>query len=576
MIKRMRGRSKQSSEESHAPADSREIVLAYHERTKHHFNRYAEALGYMDWETQPYPFRHYEGAPRVDLPFGVMEDHTPYADLYRSGAIPAADLTLQSVGSFLYFSMALSAWKEVPGSRWSLRVNPSSGNLHPTEAYLVLPGLEDLGPGLAVYHYHPLDHSLERRADFAELVALDDRSDSLGGIGREDASRGPLFLVSLTSIHWREAWKYGERAYRYCQHDCGHAIAALSLSAALHGWRLSLIEAPSDDQHARLIGVDRFAEFHEAEREAPEALFAVHAGAPGPVAIDHLLSGAKEAQWLGRANTLSTDHHSWEVIDAVDAASRKPVTPPPGDCIEVEADESTPVASSDEYQPGVSARQVVRQRRSAVAMDRQSTLSSQQFFAVLERVMPRPGRPPFNTFPAFPSVHLALFVHRVVGLSPGLYFLLRDAAKAAELRDLMSDEFSWHTPPACPERLPLFVLREGDCKGAAAQVSCGQEIAADGAFSLGMLAEFSGPIARYGAWHYRRIFWETGVIGQVLYLEAEAVGLRSTGIGCFFDDPMHALLGLTDNRYQSLYHFTVGGAVDDHRLTTKPGYEPRA
>jgi nitroreductase len=120
------------------------------------------------------------------------------------------------------------------------------------------------------------------------------------------------------------------------------------------------------------------------------------------------------------------------------------------------------------------------------------------------------------------------------------------------------------------------VLREGDCKGAAAQVSCGQEIAADGAFSLGMLAEFSGPIARYGAWHYRRIFWETGVIGQVLYLEAEAVGLRSTGIGCFFDDPMHALLGLTDNRYQSLYHFTVGGAVDDHRLTTKPGYEPRA
>jgi hypothetical protein len=39
---------------------------------------------------------------------------------------------------------------------------------------------------------------------------------------------------------------------------------------------------------------------------------------------------------------------------------------------------------------------------------------------------------------------------------------------------------------------------------------------------------------------------------------------------------MHALLGLTDNRYQSLYHFTVGGAVDDHRLTTQPGYEPRA
>ena len=29
------------------------------------------------------------------------------------------------------------------------------------------------------------------------------------------------------SIHWREAWKYGERAFRYCQHDAGHAIASV-------------------------------------------------------------------------------------------------------------------------------------------------------------------------------------------------------------------------------------------------------------------------------------------------------------------------------------------------------------
>ena len=26
-----------------------------------------------------------------------------------------------------------------------------------------------------------------------------------------------VMLVALTSIHWREAWKYGERAFRYCQ-----------------------------------------------------------------------------------------------------------------------------------------------------------------------------------------------------------------------------------------------------------------------------------------------------------------------------------------------------------------------
>ncbi len=62
------------------------------------------------------------------------------------------------------------------------------------------------------------------------------------------------------------------------------------------------------------------------------------------------------------------------------------------------------------------------------------------------------------------------------------------------------------------------------------------------------------------------------MIGQALYLEAEAAGIRATGIGCFFDDEMHRLLGLEGQEWQSLYHFTAGGAVEDQRLTTLPPY----
>lgn len=38
------------------------------------------------------------------------------------------------------------------------------------------------------------------------------------------------------------------------------------------------------------------------------------------------------------------------------------------------------------------------------------------------------------------------------------------------------------------------------------------------------------------------------MIGQVLCLEAEAQGVRATGIGCFFGDPVHELMGLTETR----------------------------
>lgn len=104
----------------------------------------------------------------------------------------------------------------------------------------------------------------------------------------------------------------------------------------------------------------------------------------------------------------------------------------------------------------------------------------------------------------------------------------------------------------------------------AAAIACGQAIAADGCFALAMLADLRDlPGA---PWLYRRLFWETGSIGQTLYLEAEALGIAATGIGCFFDDRMHAMLGLQGRALQSLYHFTVGGRVDDERLQTRDAY----
>ena len=82
-------------------------------------------------------------------------------------------------------------------------------------------------------------------------------------------------------------------------------------------------------------------------------------------------------------------------------------------------------------------------------------------------------------------------------------------------------------------------------------VSCHQDIAGDGAFSLGMIAVFRDTICS-APYRYRQLFWETGMIGQVLYLEAEAHGVRGTGIGCFFDDAVHEDPG---NRRQSISEF---------------------
>jgi hypothetical protein len=62
------------------------------------------------------------------------------------------------------------------------------------------------------------------------------------------------------------------------------------------------------------------------------------------------------------------------------------------------------------------------------------------------------------------------------------------------------------------------------------------------------------------------------MVGQVLYLEAEEAGIRSTAIGCYFDDPVHEIFGIASRQWQSFYPFSVGGPVEDVRLTTLPAY----
>jgi hypothetical protein len=289
-------------------------------------------------------------------------------------------------------------------------------------------------------------------------------------------------------------------------------------------------------------------------------------------------------RWYGKANRLSRDNPvPWEIIDQVEVASWKSSTEervvelcPGRSTVEPPINPSPHASSLYPDQP--SAGQVIRQRRSALAFDGQTSISVLGFFTMLARVMPRVERDlchrpmPWDVLPWAPAIHLALFVHRVDGLASGLYMLVRDPAKVDALRRATHQQYAWTSPPGCPEDLPLFLLEEGDARKLAAQVSCHQDIAGDSAFSLGMIAEFESSLRRYGPWFYRRLFWETGVIGQVLYLEAEAAGVRATGIGCFFDDPVHQVFGFSDAKFQSLYHFTTGGHVEDPRLTTLPPY----
>ncbi len=534
-------------------------VQEYHETTKHQFHQYARGPGYLDWASQPDPFRRYEGTPLIPLERPSAEATVLYDSVMNGILPPARPLTHLSLSTLLFHSLALSAWKQAGSEKWALRVSPSSGNLHPTEAYVICGPVEGLHGSPAVFHYAPKVHGLELRAALPDTI-WQELAEGLpeGGV-----------LLALSSIPWRESWKYGERAYRYCQLDVGHALGAISVAAAGLGWRAMLMDHFSTDQVAALCGL---ADSAGPESEHADCLVALIPESSAATVHSPPVRGAAPSvlaalDWQGRPNQLSHSHARWEIIDDVAAACKKPPT-----------DWEWPFS---EAQPGVQEEQpvrpmslsgIVRQRRSAVSMDGISSMEKIVFYRILQRLMVGGARPPFCSLPWPPRAHLAVFVHRVSGLRQGLYLLCRNDEEETALRQSMQDRFLWERPAGCPAALPFFLLADGDMRKVAAQVSCYQDIAGEGCFSVAMIVRYSDTLERQGAWSYPRLFWECGMIGQVLYLEAEAARLRGTGIGCFFDDPLHLLLGLKGRAYQDLYHFTIGGPVDDPRLSTLPAY----
>ena len=601
--------------ESGGRNDATEHLFNYHQATKHTFASVRTGAHFLDWKNQPNPFRTYYGAPTISLPpdpgFTTTGTFTAIAELAGGDALHDGDkshlpqstpLDALWLSRLLWHSMAISAWKKVSatGSRYSLRVNPSSGNLHPTETYLALHGFADLDDGL--YHYRADVHALEQR--------------STGNWPRELAQAleipGDLelsLIVALTSIFWREAWKYRDRAYRYCCHDLGHAAMSVLLAAGALGLRGGAIAHFADGLFAKKLGL-------AGSDEAPLAFLvfpsttpvAARSATPAPQIAVHEI-------FAGHPNELSTEEvryealldmhrstilpdpagppHSAAAIDLVsirntpESVSRaldsiptaRNSIPATLDSINVQEPAAAAVGRPADFLAYEASRApardvplaaIARRRRSALDFDPQTALMEradlEQLLDFATRDWPAEWR---GSFPRVSGRHengtdlitLYLYVHRVRDCEPGIY--------------------RWNDPAAGPAAgssagasAKLEQLHRGNVQRVAAYLSLEQALAGNACFAISMIGDLARAALRFGNRGYRYALFEAGVIGERLYLGAEALGWNATGIGAFYDDDVHRYLGfLAEGSDESaalpqqvIYHFAVGRAVRDPRL----------
>jgi hypothetical protein len=194
------------------PAGS--AVRRYHEATSHLINsaRLGEQYaGSMDEALRPRLYKLYPTLSAIPLPQDLEPSTMPaldaIADATGAGAPGEQIPDLATLVRLLLLTDGIIRRVNRGGGEVEFRAAPCTSALYHEELYLVCGDLPGMPAG--VYHYGVHDHALRRLRDG------DYRAHLVEASGGEPALvQAPAILVT-TSVFWRNAWKYLNRAYRH-------------------------------------------------------------------------------------------------------------------------------------------------------------------------------------------------------------------------------------------------------------------------------------------------------------------------------------------------------------------------
>jgi len=211
-------------------------ALEYHQETKHSEVSIRSSNHYLDWDNKPKPFKFYtalssEALP-VDFPIPSLNVIT-MKDTDQVLSSSDTKINIKLLSSLLFFSSGITRQLKFPHGNYFMRAAPATGALYPIELYIVTENIDGLKAG--VYHFCPGQFALTKLREGDHRLVLFEAS------GHDEVTKNSPFTLILTSIAWRNAWKYQARSYRHWFWDSGVITANLIATAMSFGLNTKLI-----------------------------------------------------------------------------------------------------------------------------------------------------------------------------------------------------------------------------------------------------------------------------------------------------------------------------------------------
>jgi SagB-type dehydrogenase family enzyme len=449
----------------------------YHRRTKYSRDRLPK--GGLDPSNQPETLKNYKNAQTV--PFSkelVLPRIEAARALLGNFQRKPESLSLDFVARLLYMSYGFTDQVDYQTRVFYYRSAPSAGALYPVEIYLAAKGVEGLDDGL--YHYNLEDFSLNILHPGAPPPEI------------------PAPAIYLSTIFFRSAWKYKERAFRYCLLDTGHVAENIGIISSTLGLRADFTADFDDHALNEYLGL-------EPEKEAVLGMLRLVTTADEtPAQIPENISNPPEAEPVA-AREIHYDiiTRVWEktIQSTEETLSNLPAWP--GD-----VDVSLPAPDQNDFHGPtlVAALQNRRSRRNFKPRDIQR--------GDLSRLLSLAATPDIGA-----RINLSLVTNAVQDLPDGCY---RFQPANQSLKKVMGGFIGLDLSKA--------VLNQ-DWLGRANLVLVMSS-------PLERLEQTMGPRA------LRYAYLAAGRLGQRAYLACEVMDWGCCGVGAFYDDDVREILRL--------------------------------
>jgi SagB-type dehydrogenase family enzyme len=487
------------------------IAQHYHERTKYDPETIASRSQSLDWSKQPVPFKEYKIGATFDLKSYIQEAPEAFANN------PDGEWW-RRLSRFLFCSYGLTARMPSMGNTVYLRSSPSAGGLYPAEIYLVSRGTPLLPPGL--YNYQCRTHSLMH---FWESNVWQNLQEAC--FWHPSLENTQIALV-ITSVFYRSAWRYEDRAYRRIFLDTGHLLGNIELAAAISDYRPHLIGGFIDQAVDEMLYIDPQQESAIAVLPLADLLDINQNLSAGRTA----LPSATETEYpkLPDGELLQYFHRMTQIQPGTTGKLNLPEIKQEKSiedkynfpfCQKI-ATQTTQIDWGDKLDK---LEGTILKRRSTRAYSGDDLtldeLKSLLDFTYQSEHYIDQGLDISPDYFDLNLIQTFIVTSGVEGLETGCYYY---APKAQELRQIRFKNF----------RRELHFL------------CLGQELGRDASAVIFHTADLKAAVNQYGDRVYRYLHMDAGHLGQKLNLAATRLSIGVSGIGGFFDDKVNEVLGI--------------------------------